>query len=187
MRWCSSTTKASRYFAKVRTLCGHSYFPNGNQLLVREGSLMTMYVEVVRSLPAPVWHPPFTLPATCRRRSNSNSGSWMRRFVGGHEHTALLQTPCAQRPDIMVEQDKVERPIGPGAVFRVESVDRDYTTRYCDLCFVLAPCDIPLGRYAVYRDPDGKSRAHLRLEQSGIRATGFIGPEPLSPRAHPGQ
>ncbi|NMP24974.1 VOC family protein [Sulfobacillus harzensis] len=71
------------------------------------------------------------------------------------ENTALLQTPGAQRPDIMVEQDAFECTIGAGTVFLVTNVDEYYGTWKHAFTWVLPPCDVPPGRYAVYQDHDG--------------------------------
>ena len=70
--------------------------------------------------------------------------------------TALLAAPGSAVGDVMVEVDQAELAAGPGPVYEVGGVDRFHDANP-DLDYVLPPCDVPTGRYAIFTDAGGNA------------------------------
>jgi catechol 2,3-dioxygenase-like lactoylglutathione lyase family enzyme len=68
-------------------------------------------------------------------------------------HTVSFKTNSDTQ--ILLEDDEIERNFGPGSVFLVDSVDEYFTNHQNTLRFVKEPCDIPPGRYAIFKDDSG--------------------------------
>src|SRR5690606_3725130 len=70
------------------------------------------------------------------------------------ELTVALQLPGTD-VQLMVDQEVQDDPPGAGPFFVVDSVDDFYAANRASLDFVVAPKDIPPGRYAAFLDPSG--------------------------------
>lgn len=70
------------------------------------------------------------------------------------EETVVLGHTGTGRAQVMAEDHPVEHRLGPGPVFIVEAVD-SFQVEHPGLDWLLAPCDVPIGRYAAYAQPDG--------------------------------
>ncbi|HEY3684910.1 MAG TPA: VOC family protein [Streptosporangiaceae bacterium] len=70
--------------------------------------------------------------------------------------TALLAGPGSPIGDVMVETGPAELAAGSGPVYEVGSVDRFHDANP-DLDYVLAPRDVPTGRYAIFTDSGGNA------------------------------
>ncbi|WP_041625152.1 VOC family protein [Stackebrandtia nassauensis] len=77
------------------------------------------------------------------------------RDVARPDHdTILLAADESPYVDVMLERHPVEAHLGSGPVFRIEDVEGMHASQP-DLNWVGQPVDIPTGKYAIFRDPDG--------------------------------
>ena len=65
------------------------------------------------------------------------------------DHTIALKLPGTE-VQLMIENDEPE--LTAGGIFIVESVDLYFEEHQDKLQFIKTPCDIPPGRYAIYKD-----------------------------------
>lgn len=70
------------------------------------------------------------------------------------EHTVALKIPGSTVQLMIEDEDVIDIPVA-GGIFVVDSVDAFYAANKATLNFVDEPKDIPPGRYAIYKDPDG--------------------------------
>jgi len=77
---------------------------------------------------------------------------WAEAWREGDTVTAFAIPGTAVQ--LLLDQDDRE-PLRAGGLFRVDSVDAFYAAHRDRLRFVIAPRDIPPGRYAAFEDPSG--------------------------------
>lgn len=70
------------------------------------------------------------------------------------DHTVVLRLPGTE-VQLMLEDDEFD--FGAGGIFVVDSVNDFYEENEDKLNFVKMPCDIPPGRYAIYKDVSGNT------------------------------
>lgn len=65
------------------------------------------------------------------------------------DETVLLGSSPDRHAQVMLEDNAAEHQLGAGPVFVVDNVD-EYRTQHADLEWLMEPCSVPAGRYAIF-------------------------------------